>query len=103
MYGRAQAMTVVTLAFRGAGCVISQATASLLTEHVRGMKIEAIQAITAETVLDLIGMELGPIRLKCALLPLDALKQALVTYETMKKGESNVESNTPYCSNGEGI
>lgn len=86
MYGQVQAAIVTVLTFQGAGCVISQATASLLTEHVLGMKFEAIQAITHERVLDLIGMQLGPTRLKCALLPLDALKQALVMYADTKKG-----------------
>ncbi len=63
--------------FEGKGCVISQATASLLTEKVRGKTIAEVATLNADAMQTLIGMQLGPTRLKCALLPLEALKNGL--------------------------
>ncbi len=60
--------------FDGQGCAISQASADLLVESVLGRKLKEIQALDKEHVLDLIGIELGPVRLKCALLSLKVLK-----------------------------
>ncbi len=102
VYGRAQGDQVALLSFQGAGCVISQATTSLLMDRATGMKFEAILSMSAEEVMELIGMELGPTRLKCALLPLDALKQALDQYINTKKDESNVEPCRVDCANTEG-
>jgi nitrogen fixation NifU-like protein len=102
VYGRVDAARVSHLSFQGAGCVISQSAASLLMERATGMKFEAILSMSAEGVIDLIGMELGPTRLKCALLPLDALKQALEQYINTKKDESDVEPCRVDCANTEG-
>lgn len=61
-------------AFDGHGCAISQASADLLLENVIGKPLEEVKAMTKEDVLDLLGIELGPVRLKCALLSLKVLK-----------------------------
>jgi nitrogen fixation NifU-like protein len=61
-------------AFSGHGCAISQASADLLLESVIGKTLEAVRSLTKEDVLDLLGIELGPVRLKCALLSLKVLK-----------------------------
>ncbi|MGD1993016.1 MAG: iron-sulfur cluster assembly scaffold protein [Anaerolineae bacterium] len=68
---------VAEAAFDGKGCVLSLAAASMLTERIHGQEISQVEALTEEDVLDLLGVELGPVRVKCALLPLRALKQAL--------------------------
>lgn len=65
------------VAFTGVGCVISQATASLLGERVLGYSSAQILALDKDFIIKLIGMELGPTRLKCALLPLEALQQGV--------------------------
>lgn len=66
---------VVTEAvFNGRGCSISQAAADLLVESVIGKSLAEVKKITKEDVLDMLGMELGPVRLKCALLSLKVLK-----------------------------
>ena len=65
------------LMFQGSGCVISQGTASILTEKLIGLNKEEILALDGAFLQPLIGMELGPTRLKCALLPLEAIKQGL--------------------------
>ena len=61
-------------AFSGHGCAISQASADLLLESVIGKTVDEVKALTKQHVLDLVGIELGPVRLKCALLPLKVLK-----------------------------
>lgn len=68
---------VTELAFEGKGCVISQAMASMLTQKVLGKAVNEILALDKEYVMSILGMELGPTRLKCALLPLEALQQGL--------------------------
>lgn len=77
MSGTVKNNTVNLLGFDGSGCVISQATASLLTGHCVGKSVADIMAINAQAVIALIGISLGPIRLKCALLPLQALHNGI--------------------------
>ena len=69
--------TVVEAAFEGRGCAISQASASMMMEEVIGMPVAELKKWGKEDVLDLLGIEIGPVRLKCALLPLKALKAGL--------------------------
>jgi nitrogen fixation NifU-like protein len=68
---------VTNVAFTGRGCAISQASASLLTDEIRGKAVAEVEAITSEDVLDLLGIEISPARLKCALLSLDTISHAL--------------------------
>ena len=63
--------------FTGRGCAISQASASLLTDEVKGKGVEAAAAMTSSDVLDLLGIEISPARMKCALLSLETLQGAL--------------------------
>ncbi|MBX3012492.1 MAG: SUF system NifU family Fe-S cluster assembly protein [Caldilineaceae bacterium] len=65
---------VVDAAFDGRGCAISQATASMLMEEVVGKSLEELRQLDKEYILELLGIEIGPVRLKCALLPLKVLK-----------------------------
>ncbi|HZW60809.1 MAG TPA: iron-sulfur cluster assembly scaffold protein [Candidatus Babeliales bacterium] len=68
---------ISSLAFQGKGCVISQAVASMLAQQFHGQSIQAIQDCTVATLVAMIGIDLGPTRLKCALLPLQALQKAV--------------------------
>ncbi len=61
-------------AFDGHGCAISQASADLLLESIQGKSLDEVKALTKDDLLDMLGLELGPVRLKCALLPLKVLK-----------------------------
>jgi nitrogen fixation NifU-like protein len=61
-------------AFEGHGCAISQASADLLLESIQGKTLDEVKALTKDDILDLLGLELGPVRLKCALLSLKVLK-----------------------------
>lgn len=60
--------------FDGKGCAISQASADLLIESIIGKPLEEVRQLTKQDVLDMLGIELGPVRLKCALLSLKVLK-----------------------------
>ena len=60
--------------FSGKGCSISQAAASMLTEQIKGRTLDEVKQLSREDVLEELGIELGPVRLKCALLALKVLK-----------------------------
>jgi nitrogen fixation NifU-like protein len=60
--------------FHGRGCAISQASASLLTERLKGLSLEDAQKISKDDVLGELGIEISPARIKCALLSLKVLK-----------------------------
>ncbi len=63
--------------FSGEGCAISQASADLLLESIIGKKVEDLKELSKEDILEMLGIELGPVRLKCALLPLKVLKAGI--------------------------
>jgi nitrogen fixation NifU-like protein len=68
--------------FSGHGCAISQASADLLLESIIGKPVDEVQHMSTQDVLDLLGIDdLGPVRLKCALLPLKVMKSALYGIE----------------------
>jgi nitrogen fixation NifU-like protein len=63
--------------FSGKGCSISTAAASMLTEEIRGKTLDEVKRIGKDQVLEMLGIELGPVRLKCALLALKTLKMGV--------------------------
>ena len=65
---------ITQAAFSGHGCAISQASADLLLESIIGKSLDDVKKISKEDILELLGIELGPVRLKCALLSLKVLK-----------------------------
>ena len=65
---------IADIRFSGHGCSISQASASMLCEAVHGKPLEEVKKITRDDVLEMLGIELGPVRLKCGLLALKTLK-----------------------------
>lgn len=65
---------VTEAVFSGRGCAISQASADLLVESIVGKSLDEVKTLTKDDVLELLGIELGPVRLKCALLSLKVLK-----------------------------
>jgi nitrogen fixation NifU-like protein len=68
---------VAEVAFTGRGCAISQASASLLTDEVKGMTVARASAFRADDLLELLGIDISPARLKCAMLSLETLEAAL--------------------------
>ncbi len=78
-------------AFSGHGCAISQASADLLLESVIGKSIDEVKQLSRQDVLDLLGIELGPVRLKCALLSLKVLKAGAYGMGQGEAGEELME------------
>lgn len=64
--------------FSGKGCAISQASASMLTEGVKGQRLEDVARLPKEAVLENVGIGISPTRMKCAMLGLKVLKSAAV-------------------------
>lgn len=65
------------VAFTGRGCAISQASASLLTDEIKGKPLAEVAEIRADDLLDLLGIDISPARLKCAMLSHDSLQHVL--------------------------
>jgi nitrogen fixation NifU-like protein len=63
--------------FRGRGCAISQASASMLTERIEGATLAELKEITADDVLEMLGVTIGPARQRCALLALRVLHEGI--------------------------
>ena len=83
---------VCEVAFTGRGCAISQASASLLTDEIKGKTVEEVERMTPDNVLDLLGIDISPARLKCALLSLDTVAHALAD-DSEEKAEEKAEAD----------
>jgi len=79
--------SIQDIGFYGEACAISTASASMLTEKVRGMEVGSVKKMTVKDILMLLGIELTPTRLKCALLPLEVLQKA-ITQSSLIQGQS---------------
>jgi nitrogen fixation protein NifU and related proteins len=69
---------VVEIAFSGEGCAISMASASMLTDFAKGKSLEELKKLTPDSIISMLGIEVSASRLKCALLPLEALKKLVL-------------------------
>ena len=77
--------------FVGRGCAISQAAASMLTDEIKGKNIEEAKNLKREDVTEMLGIEIGPVRTKCAVLSLVAVKEGINQFEN--KNISNKSKN----------
>lgn len=68
------------IAFVGRGCILSQAAASILTEYACNKSLAELEAVSKDVILPLVGISVGPTRLRCVLLALEALQKALSKY-----------------------
>lgn len=68
---------IAEVRFQGQGCAISQASASMLTESVKGKTLAEVKAFSREDVLERLGIPLSAVRRKCALLAFHVLRLAL--------------------------
>jgi nitrogen fixation NifU-like protein len=71
--------------FEGPACAVSIASSSLLTEEVKGKSLDFVKNLKKEDVLDLLGVELTSSRIKCAILSLETIKEAVKEYESKKR------------------
>ena len=76
MYLKFDGERISNVKFEGSGCAISQAAASMLTEYLMGKSRSELEKIDIDTILSLLKVQVGPGRLQCALLPLQALKKS---------------------------
>ena len=82
--------TIERVAFRGDGCAISQAAASLLTQELPGMSLAEVKALDRDDMVDLLGVEISPMRMKCAVLVEKVVQDGAKIYE----GELTIEKTT---------
>lgn len=68
---------VTNVKFEGTGCAVSQASASILTEHIIGKKVNELREFSEDSFFKLLGFELSPSRRKCALVSYNTLQKAL--------------------------
>jgi len=76
---------LVEVAFHGKGCVISQATASMLSEWGKNKSVADILALDKDGLIAMLGMQLGPVRLLCGLLSLTALHKGISEYSSQSE------------------
>jgi nitrogen fixation NifU-like protein len=69
---------VADVRFSGKGCAISQASASMLTEAMKGMNLEDVARLSKDVVLENVGIGISPTRMKCAMLGLRVAKSAAI-------------------------
>lgn len=69
--------TIKDIKFSGSGCAILMAAASILTEKVKGKSVIDLRKMDKSYILEELGIELSPNRLKCALLPLELLQKII--------------------------
>ena len=67
---------IAELRFHGQGCAISQAAASIASEELVGLEVEQVPSLSADWVIDLLGIQISPTRRKCALLSLKVMRGA---------------------------
>ncbi len=75
--GRMSDGIIVSCGFQGEGCVLSQASASILMEYIHGLDVSVVKKLTATFMQERIGITVGPTRLRCILLVLEAVLKAL--------------------------
>jgi nitrogen fixation NifU-like protein len=80
---------VKEVAFTGRGCAISQASASMLTDEIKGKPLSDVARLTNQDVLDELGIDISPARLKCALLSIETLRRALDGHVAWQPAEEN--------------
>ncbi len=72
--------TIEHVAFRGDGCAISQASASMLTEKLQGMAVEELREMDRDDIIDMLGVDISPMRVKCAVLAEKVAQDGLDIY-----------------------
>lgn len=77
VYLKVEDDVVKDVKFEGEGCAISQAAMSILSEELIGKTVEEAKAISSEDIVEMLGIELSPTRLKCALLGWESVNEAI--------------------------
>ncbi|AKH98568.1 iron-sulfur cluster assembly scaffold protein [Halanaeroarchaeum sulfurireducens] len=80
--------TVERVAFEGEGCAISQASASMLSRKLPGMTLDEIDAMDRDDVLDMLGVDISPMRIKCAVLAEKVVQDGAAVYRGEREDET---------------
>ena len=80
--------------FKGRGCAISQASADILTENLRGKTLDELRAITADQVIEDLGVDVSPARRKCALLGLKVMQGGVFGLQAWPNAKNGAPSNS---------
>ena len=91
---------VTDVAFSGRGCAISQASASILTDELRGMTLDELRAVNPRDVVQNLGVPIGPARLKCALLSYKVLQGAVIGAEAQWPDDAEVLAGAAAADGG---
>ncbi len=75
------------IGFQGHGCAISQAAISIATDFVKGKSLDDVLKIGKKEMMELLGIDVAPLRVKCAMLGLRVLQRGILQYKGMKKSE----------------
>ncbi len=82
--------TIEYVSFVGDGCAISQASASMLSQELQGRSLEAVREMDRDDIIDMLGVELSPMRIKCAVLAEKVAQDGIEIY----KGDIEIEETT---------
>ena len=82
--------TIEAVRFHGDGCAISQASASMLTGALHGMSVEEMRDLDTDDVVDMLGVDISPMRIKCAVLVEKVVQDGHEIYE----GEKDIDKTT---------
>ncbi|QQG40327.1 MAG: SUF system NifU family Fe-S cluster assembly protein [Candidatus Aenigmatarchaeota archaeon] len=77
--------------FRGSGCAISQAAASMLTERIKGMALADVKRIERDDVVSMLGVPISATRMKCAMLGLVTMKHGILAHEGARVPKTTTE------------
>lgn len=77
IYGKIKNNKITDIKFQGRGCVVSKASASILTDYVKNKSVKAAAKVSIEDLIKMLGVSLSPIRTKCANLSIITLRKAL--------------------------
>lgn len=80
---------VEDIRFSGKGCAISLASASMLTDSIKGMKLEEVAKLSGDVVLENVGIGISPTRMKCAMLGLKVAKSAAIVKLASRSGDEH--------------
>jgi nitrogen fixation NifU-like protein len=82
--------TIEYVSFVGDGCAISQASASMLSGELQGRSLESVREMDRDDIIDMLGVELSPMRIKCAVLAEKVAQDGIAIYE----GDVDIEETT---------
>ncbi len=82
--------TIEAIAFRGDGCAISQASASMLSQQLEGATLSELDEMDRDDVIDLLGVDISPMRVKCAVLAEKVAQDGAAIH----RGELDVEKTS---------